>query len=209
MLRAEIKGEFFPFEFQFKDKDHERTCDVSSWSVLYAATLNLAGIHTSHSCLKQLCRFRFEKICIERSAIQTAWIFPIKMLSNIPPHLEKRGAIWGQFDCLERLVQSMLQTRSCLWFLALSPADFEFGNESCSWSHSVLAVFFLSFSEEDPLQRSAEHTSINVIFVGTLAKDFSQSARQGVGFYKTFKYSFEYWGNICRCTYFSRLQASL
>uniref|UniRef100_A0A673HMZ8 Protection of telomeres protein 1 n=1 Tax=Sinocyclocheilus rhinocerous TaxID=307959 RepID=A0A673HMZ8_9TELE len=46
-------------------------------------------------------------------------------------------------------------------------------------SHSVLAVFFLSFSEEDPLQRTAEHTSINVIFFGTLAKDFSQSARQG------------------------------
>uniref|UniRef100_A0A672RDN5 Protection of telomeres protein 1 n=1 Tax=Sinocyclocheilus grahami TaxID=75366 RepID=A0A672RDN5_SINGR len=34
--------------------------------------------------------------------------------------------------------------------------------------------------EEDPLQRTAEHTSINVIFFGTLAKDFSQSARQGV-----------------------------
>ncbi|XP_016145812.1 protection of telomeres protein 1 [Sinocyclocheilus grahami] len=33
--------------------------------------------------------------------------------------------------------------------------------------------------EEDPLQRTAEHTSINVIFFGTLAKDFSQSARQG------------------------------
>ncbi|XP_050955785.1 protection of telomeres protein 1 isoform X3 [Labeo rohita] len=33
--------------------------------------------------------------------------------------------------------------------------------------------------EEDPLQRAAEHTSINVIFFGTLAKDFSQSARQG------------------------------
>uniref|UniRef100_A0A8C2JE87 Protection of telomeres protein 1 n=1 Tax=Cyprinus carpio TaxID=7962 RepID=A0A8C2JE87_CYPCA len=49
----------------------------------------------------------------------------------------------------------------------------------CVKSHSVLAVFFLSFSEEDPLQRTAEHTSINVIFFGTLAKDFSQSARQG------------------------------
>uniref|UniRef100_A0A673NJ32 Protection of telomeres protein 1 n=1 Tax=Sinocyclocheilus rhinocerous TaxID=307959 RepID=A0A673NJ32_9TELE len=33
--------------------------------------------------------------------------------------------------------------------------------------------------EEDPLQRTAEHTSINIIFFGTLAKDFSQSARQG------------------------------
>uniref|UniRef100_A0A671NJ43 Protection of telomeres protein 1-like n=1 Tax=Sinocyclocheilus anshuiensis TaxID=1608454 RepID=A0A671NJ43_9TELE len=54
---------------------------------------------------------------------------------------------------------------------------------------------------------TAEHTSINIIFFGTLAKDFSQSARQGVGFYKTFKYSYEYWGSICRCTYFSRLQA--
>uniref|UniRef100_A0A8C1VEE8 Protection of telomeres protein 1 n=1 Tax=Cyprinus carpio TaxID=7962 RepID=A0A8C1VEE8_CYPCA len=34
-------------------------------------------------------------------------------------------------------------------------------------------------TQEDPLQRTAEHTSINVIFFGTLAKDFSQSARQG------------------------------
>uniref|UniRef100_A0A671NK97 Protection of telomeres protein 1-like n=1 Tax=Sinocyclocheilus anshuiensis TaxID=1608454 RepID=A0A671NK97_9TELE len=46
--------------------------------------------------------------------------------------------------------------------------------------------------EEDLLQRTAEHTSINIIFFGTLAKDFSQSARQGVGFYKTFKYSYEH-----------------
>lgn len=116
-------------------------------------------------------------------------------------YLEKRGTIWGQFDCLEWLLQSMLQTHSHAMIFSSRPCRFWVLKWKRSRSHSVLAVFSLSFSEEDLPQSTTEHTSINVIFFGTLAKDFSESVRQGVGFYETLKYSWEYLENICICTY--------
>ncbi|XP_051546392.1 protection of telomeres protein 1-like isoform X2 [Myxocyprinus asiaticus] len=43
----------------------------------------------------------------------------------------------------------------------------------------VIEMLKAEIREEDPPQSTSEHTSINVILFGTLAKDFSQSVRQG------------------------------